>query len=993
MSGAWRLEKGGRISRAHPVSFTWDDAEFTGFRGDTLASALLANGVHLVGRSFKYHRPRGILSAGAEEPNALVTLRDRAGREDPNTRATVVPLQEGLAAFSQNCWPGVRFDIGALSRLISPMWSAGFYYKTFMWPRRAWSALYEPFIRRAAGLGRAPSTADPDKYSARFAHCDVLVVGAGPTGLAAAIAASDAGASVILCDEQSELGGSLLSSADEAIRGNSTQQWLLEAVNTLGSRGSVTCLPATTAFGYYADNMLGLLQDLSDRKVPGLPRQRLWQVRARQVVLATGSIERPLVFPDNDRPGILLASAARTYLNRYAVKTGDRIVVYTTDDSAYAAAMEIHQQTGNVQALVDPRVHASDALSLPLQRAGVEVLTSHAVIATRGSHRISSIRVAPVNPAGKSPRTMPCDSLLMAGGWTPTVHLFSQTRSPLQWSGTLQEFVPAQARQHTWVAGACRGLRDLSECIADGEFAGDAASHAPKQSRSALSAPVVRPSVQLAVDAAALDRIATSGKSFVDFQNDVCATDITQAMREGFQSVEHLKRYTTTGMATDQGKTSNLNALGLAARSLGTHPGNIGTTTFRAPYTPVTFGALAGEHRGALFDPIRKTPMHDWAVRHGAVFEPVALWQRARYFPRAGEAMRQAVLRECRVTREVAGVFDASTLGKIEVVGPDAAEFLERLYTNAWANLRLGRCRYGLLLREDGFVYDDGVVGRLAADRFHVTTTTGGAARVLHHMEDYLQTEFPQLRVWLTSITEQWAVIAVNGPMARQIIAPLVTGLDLSASAFPHMAVREGQVCGINARLFRVSFTGELGFEVNVPAGAGLDVWEAIQKSADRYGAVTYGTEAMHVLRAEKGYIIVGQDTDGTVTPTDLGMDWAIGTAKADFVGKRGLLRADLDRAGRKQLVGLLTSDGATLLEEGAQLVGTTAGAGPMTSEGHVTSSYFSAQLQRPIALALLSGGRSRIGHTVHVPMNGKRIEAQIVSPVFYDAEGARLNA
>jgi sarcosine oxidase subunit alpha len=535
-------------------------------------------------------------------------------------------------------------------------------------------------------------------------------------------------------------------------------------------------------------------------------------------------------------------------------------------------------------------------------------------------------------------------------------------------------------------------LRTLSDCIDDGTCAGDSAAASLRGTRSSKRAPVPASSERGTVDLAALDRIAGGPKAFVDFQNDVCATDIAQALREGFQSVEHLKRYTTTGMATDQGKTSNLNALALAARTLDTVPHAVGTTTFRPPYTPVTFGALAGRHRDVQLDPVRRTPMHGRALRRGAVFEPVALWQRARYFPLPGESMEAAVLRECRITRNRAGIFDASTLGKIEVVGPDAAEFLERLYTNSWSALRPGRCRYGLLLREDGFVYDDGVVARVAADRFHVTTTTGGAARVLHHMEDYLQTEFPELRVWLTSTTEEWAVIAVNGPLARRIVAPLTQDIDLSGEAFPHMSFATGRVCGFPARVFRVSFTGELGFELNVPADAGAEVWDAIQQSGEQHGAVTYGTETMHVLRAEKGYIIVGQDTDGTVTPHDLGLDWAIGKNKRDFVGKRGLARADLARAGRKQLVGLLTRDGSTVLEEGAQLVAADAAGESRVSEGHVTSSYRSAALNRPIALALLADGRNRIGSTVHVPTARGAVVADVVAPVFYDPSGARLS-
>jgi sarcosine oxidase subunit alpha len=990
-----RLPEGGRIDRARPISFTWDGSTLQGFQGDTLASALLANGVHLVGRSFKYHRPRGILAAGSEEPNALVQLSDGAGREDPNTRATQVLLREGLVAASQNRWPSLRLDFGALNGLMSPLWSAGFYYKTFMWPRRAWNALYEPLIRRAAGLGRAPSQADPDEYCTRYAHCDVLIVGAGPAGLAAALAASERGERVILCDEQHELGGTLLSSGDEEVEHRRATDWLAQTLSTLRSRDSVTCLSSTTAFGYYADNMLGLVQDLSATVSAGGPRQQLWQVRAKEVVLATGSIERPLVFPDNDRPGVMLAGAARTYLNRYAVRVGERIVVYAADDSGYRSALDLQARARCVQAIVDPRPNGSGSLKAAASNAGIEVLGAHAVVSTQGRLRVSAARICALNSSGEpagAERTLACDSLLMAGGWTPTVHLFSQTRAPLEWEPNLSAFVPGQATQNTWVAGACRGSVSTAQCIMDGYEAGSAAAKAAtgaprstlaKRTGDAATSPT----------STAPDTIAKRPKAFLDFQNDVCATDIAQALTEGFRSIEHVKRYTTTGMATDQGKTSNLNALGLASRLLEKPPVMVGTTTFRAPYTPVTFGALAGEHRGQHLDPVRTTPMHEWARAAGAVFEPVRLWQRARYFPKPGEDMHQAVLRECRITRERAGIFDASTLGKIELVGPDAAVFLERMYTNAWARLEVGRCRYGLLLKEDGYVFDDGVIGRIAHDRFHITTTTGGAPRVLHHMEDYLQTEFQDLRVWLTSTTEEWAVIAVNGPLARQILEPLVEGIDLRADAFPHMAVREGRICGTRTRLFRVSFTGELGFEVNVPSADALPVWEAIHREGLKHGAVCYGTETMHVLRAEKGYIIIGQETDGTVTPHDLGLDWAIGASKKDFVGKRSLSRADLQKPDRPQLVGLLTCDGRTLLDEGAQILTTPRGPGPKRSAGHVTSSYFSAALGRPIALALLAGGRKLHGKTVRVTALDGEIDAEVVPPVFYDVAGDRLRA
>ena len=1007
-----RLPTGGQIDRARPLRFNWDGRDLQGYAGDTLASALLANGIHLVARSFKYHRPRGIVSAGSEEPNALVTLHADSARHEPNVRATCAELRDGLKASSQNRWPSLSMDLGAASGMLSRIWPAGFYYKTFMWPRKAWQALYEPLIRRAAGAGRAPMHADPDRYSSRFAHCDVLVIGGGPAGIAAALAAAESGARVILTEELNALGGSLLRTPQDTSRGKPALAWLAGAADALEKFPNVTCLTRTTAFGLYAANFAGLVEHLETESEPGSPRQRLWQVRAKQVVLANGALERPMMFPNNDRPGIVLADAARTYLNRFAVAVGSEIVVYACHDSGYAAALDLHRQTGSVRAIVDPRRSPAGALAAEVRAAGIELLPGHEVRDTRGHQRVRSVAVAPLNNRASRPRELKCDALLMAGGWTPSVHLFSQARGGLRWDTALQAFVPSESTPGIWCAGGIRGLASLDESISDGERAGDLAAgaagrycasgtrsadsasaaegHGAAGARSADSIPVKASNYPY--PPSQLQLLAQRAKVFVDLQHDVCSSDIALAIREGFHSVEHIKRYTTTGMATDQGKSSNLNAIALAAELLQRPTESIGTTTFRPPYTPVTFGALAAEHRGLDLDPVRRTPLHAWASERGAVFEPVGLWMRARFFPSAGEPMSAAVERECRITRERAGIFDASTLGKIEVVGPDAAEFLNRLYTNAWTRLEVGRCRYGLMLREDGFVFDDGVIARLAPDRFHVTTTTSGAPRVLHHMEDYLQTEFPELQVWLTSITEQWAVIAVNGPMARRVLEPLVEGIDLSAPAFPHMAVREGRICGVDTRLFRVSFTGELGFEVNVPASAAVATWEAIQRSGAKVGAATYGTEAMHVMRAEKGYILVGQDTDGTVTPNDLGLDWAIGKSKPDFVGKRSLARVDLCRSGRKQLVGLLTADARTVLDEGAQVLLESSPSGRGISQGYVTSSYNSIACGRPIALALIADGRARIGSSVHVTTMAGTVEAQVVAPLFYDPEGKRLD-
>ena len=996
---AFRLASGGRVDRTQPLRFTFDGRQLEGLQGDTLASALLANGVHLVARSFKYHRPRGILTAGAEEPNALVAVRRDAARFTPNLRATQVELYDGLCAESQNRWPSLSFDIGRANDLLSRFFPAGFYYKTFMWPRAAWKALYEPIIRSAAGLGRAPSLPDPDRYAHRFAHCDVLVVGAGPAGLAAALSAADSGARVILCDEQPELGGSLLPGSSALIDGVATDVWLAQTLDALTRHARVHLMARTTAFGYFPHNLIGLCERLTDHLAnphPQQARERLWQVRAREVVLATGAIERPLVFPGNDRPGILLAGAAHTYLKRYGVRCGSRAVVVTATDVAYQAALDLHAAGVAVAAIADLRIGSESGLAQAAHRAGIEIIPHATVLGTRGNRRINAIELGTVDAAGKveHKRHFACDLVLMSGGFTPSVHLFSQSRGKLNWNEGLQAFVPGSPAERTRSAGACRGLYGLATVLADGALAGAAAARAVGHDGTARRITVKSDDHDPSADPAARPQAPrTEGsKAFVDWQNDVTVKDLELAVREGFRSIEHIKRFTTTGMATDQGKTSNLNALGIVARHLGKSIPEIGLTTFRMPYTPISFGSFAGSARGDLFDPVRTTPMHEWAEAQNAAFEDVGLWKRARFFPHTGEHMHAAVARECRAVRYACGIFDASTLGKIAVVGADAAEFLNRLYVNSWSNLGVGRARYGILLRDDGFIYDDGVVARTAPDRFHVTTTTGGAARVLAMMEDYRQTEWSDLKVWLTSTTEQWAIIAVQGPHARRVLQPLVSGIDISGGALPHMGVAEGIICGIPMLLFRVSFSGELGYEVNVPSDYGGAVWEAIYDAGRAQGITPYGTEAMHVLRAEKGYIIVGQDTDGTVTPDDVGLGWALGKSKPDFVGKRSLERAAMKSPHRKQLVGLRTADPATVLEEGAQLIETPGQRPPMRLIGHVTSSYHSAALGHSIALAMVAGGRARMGQTIYVPMPAADIAVTVTSPVFYDPQGARLH-
>jgi sarcosine oxidase subunit alpha len=997
MSGANRIAGKGRLTPARIARFSYDGRVLTALEGDTVASALLANGIHLAGRSFKYHRARGILTAGPEEPNALFDISRDAGRSTPNVRGTMQEVFDGMTVQSQNRWPSLAFDVSAINNTFAPFFAAGFYYKTFMWPKAAWKKLYEPRIREAAGLGVAPKEADPDHYANRFAHCDVLVAGGGAAGIAAALAAAEAGASVIIADERAEFGGALHFDTGVTIDGQDGYAWAEKMTARLAAMPNVQVLTRTTVFGYYAQNFIGMVERVTDhlaRPDRHAPRERLWQVRAKRVILATGAIERHMVFDGNDRPGVMLASAARTYLNHYGVAIGAKVGVYTSHDSAYEAAFDLKAAGVQIPAIVDTRDRPGEAVLAKARQLGINVMTGYAVIATRGNLRINTMTVA--RRGMKQGEKIAVDALLVSSGWTPSVHLFSQSRGKLAFDAENQRFLPGTYAQDCLSVGACNGTNSIDATIEEAIGAGELMARATgAQGAVSLSIPASQEFEWTGGMAGAADGAGpenTTAKAFVDFQHDVTAKDIRLAVREGMHSIEHIKRFTTNGMATDQGKTSNIHGLAIAAESLGKPIPEVGLTTFRAPYTPVTFGAIVNHARGPLFDPARKTPMHQWHQDHGALFEDVGIWKRAWFYPRPGEDMHAAVNRECKTVRTTAGVFDASTLGKIEVVGPDAARFMNLMYTNSWDTLKPGRCRYGIMLREDGFVYDDGVVGRLAEDRFHVTTTTGGAPRVMQHMEDYLQTEWPHLNVWLTSTTEQWAVIAVQGPKAREIIEPLLEGIDLSAEAFPHMSVVEGKIAGVPTRLFRMTFAGELGFEVNVPADYGHAVWEAIWERAEPLGACAYGTEAMHILRAEKGYIIVGQDTDGTVTPDDAGLSWAVGKKKADFVGIRGIKRPDLVAEGRKQLVGLRTKDPKEVLEEGAQVVADPNQPIPMKMLGHVTSSYWSENCGHSIAMALVAGGRAKMGQTLYVPMADRVIPVEVCDAVFYDKEGGRIN-
>ena len=989
----FRLAAGGRIDRDRPLSFTFDGRAYQGFAGDTVASALLANGVHLVGRSFKYHRPRGIVTAGIEEPNALLQVGDDPATE-PNVKATVCELVEGLKAQSQNRWPSLGFDVGALNSLVSKFLPSGFYYKTFMWPpsTKGW-LFWEKFIRKAAGLGKAPTGRDSDRYDKSFAHCDVAVVGGGAAGLAAALAAGRAGKRVVLVELDSALGGWLLTQREAAIDGQPALDWVARATAELAGLPNVQVMTRAIAFAYFDHNFLGLWQNLTDHLAPSErpkdgPRHRLVKLRAKQVILATGAIERPLVFRDNDRPGVMLAGAAQAFVNRWAVKPGTKAVVVTNNDSAYGAALDLKAAGVEIAAVVDLRQNPDGALTDRAEAAGIRVLADHGVIAVLGKARVSGVQIAPLaangQGIGQPVETVACDLVLNAGGFTPTVHLFSQAKGKLAWDETRQWFKPGQAGQPNQLSvGACNGTWGLGAALAEG-FAAGGGGAASASDEDFLP---LRPLWLIPAD----KPLGHKGKHFVDQQNDVTAADLKLALREGYVSIEHLKRYTTNGMATDQGKTSNMNALAIVAETLAKPLPEIGTTTFRAPYAPVSFGAFMGRDADDLLDPLRKTPMDPWQEANGAKFENVGQWRRAWYYPKAGEDIHAAVNREVKAVRESVGILDASTLGKIDIKGPDAAEFINRIYTNAFLKLEVGRCRYGLMLKEDGMVMDDGVTARLAPDHFLMHTTTGNAAPVLNHLEEYLQTEWPQMKVFLTSVTEQWATVQVAGPNARRLIGEIAPGLDLSTEAFPFMAVRHGEVLGQPARIFRISFTGEGSWEINIAPSYGLALWEALMTAGAKYGITPYGTEAMHVLRAEKGFIIVGQETDGSVNPLDLGMEGMVSKTK-DFVGKRSLYRADMAKPDRKQLVGLLTEDPRAVLPEGAQLVADPKEPKPMTQLGHVTSSYWSPNLGHSIAMALVKGGRARLGQTLHAPLpGGKVIACRITDPVFYDKEGVRL--
>ena len=994
-----RLAAGGRIDRDQTADFVFDGRALRGFAGDTLASALLANGVDVVGRSFKYGRPRGIVGHGAEEPNAIVEVGAGASCV-PNLRATQVELYDGLEARSTGS-SVFRRAAGAFGRLLP----AGFYYKTFMSSPRAWM-VWERVLRHAAGFGKVPVGADPDTYDRMNRHCDVLVVGAGPAGLSAALESARSGARVLLADEQSEFGGSLLAET-RPLGGEGAGAWLDDALAELDAAANVEVLPRSTVSGYYDHNFLTIVERRSDHLGPvsvAATRERLHRVRAEQVVLATGAIERPPVFANNDLPGIMLASAVSAYVNRYAVAPGNSLLLFTTNDYGYRTALDWHGIGHGVVAIVDARESPDGGWVAAARDSGIEVIAGHAVTEALGRGRVAGAVIAPLSAdanrlAGRS-RRLACDLIASSGGWSPTLHLGSQTGIKPRWSDSAGAFLPGDLGERTLCAGAVAGTPSLRGCLEQGALAGaTAASRAGFGSgRTTRAAPEVDEPPETPARPLFLvphpRRASRAPKQFVDFQLDVTAADIELAAREGYESVEHVKRYTALGFGTDQGKLGNVNGVAILAEALGRDIAEVGTTMYRPSYTPATFGTIAGRDVGEFFDLERHTPMHAWHTARGAEWENVGRWKRPRYYPKPGETMQQAVNRECLAARDGVAIVDASSLGKIDVQGADAAEFLDRIYTTGLRKLGVGRCRYGLMLQEDGTIFDDGVTARLGGNRYLMHTTTGNAERVFAWLERWHQTEWPELAVYFTSVTEHWTTAALVGPKSRAVLAKVCPDVDLSGAAFPFMAVREGVVAGVPARVFRISFSGELSFEVNVPAQHGQAVWDALIDAGAEYDITPYGTETMHVLRAEKGFIVVGQDTDGSMTPADMGMDWAVRRNKPfGFLGDRSLDLADHLREDRPQLVGLAAADAKTVLPEGGQLVDDPGNPPPVPIAGHVTSSYYSARLSRPIALGMVKRGAKRMGETVYCPLvDGRVLGAIIVDSVFYDPKGERQN-
>ena len=998
MSQNFRLDKTGYINRDKKISFKFNGKKYFGYEGDTLASALLANGIHLVGRSFKYHRPRGFIGAGVDEPNAHVQLYSGA-KTEPNAIATTVELVEGLVATSQNCWPSVTFDFGAINNLFNKFFPAGFYYKTFMWPKNFWYKIYEPIIRRAAGLGVAPLKPDPDRYEHKFEYCDVLVAGSGPSGLASALAAAKNGARVILAEDKPRFGGSLLT--DEVTIGNKKgKDWADETISQLKSMPNVIVKNRSQVFGYYDHNMMVMFErtrDHIENPTEFTPRQRLWYIRAKEVIVSTGSIERPLVFGNNDRPGIILASAAKEYMKVYGVLVGKKPIIFTNNDSAYDTAIEF-KKNGVDPLVVDVRANSKSSIVKEAKNLNINIKFSHGIANSKGYLRVNSATIGKLNSNKsdyESLENVLCDCICVSGNWTPTVHLSSQSGNKLKFDEKINAFIPSESRQNETSIGSANGSFTLKQSLDEGFNKGYELSNKITKKNSKSTIPTSNEKNYGQHDKFWCMPLPKNKhyKRFVDFQNDVAVSDIELAVREGFRSIEHVKRYTTLGMATDQGKTSNLNGLQLVSNIENKIVPEVGHTTFRPPYTPVTIGAIVGREVGKHYRPTRKSPMHEWHEKNNAVFVDAGLWVRPRYYKQNNETLMEASKREAVNVRNNVGICDVTSLGKIDIKGPDSAEFLNRVYTNAWMKLPVGKARYGVMLREDGIVFDDGTTTRISENHFHMTTTTAQAVNVLAHLEYYLQVVWPELDVNVLSTTEQWAGAALAGPNSRNLMRKLFPDIDVSNEAIPFMGYKEADLFGVPARIFRISFSGELAYEINVESGYGIFMWEKIVELGKEMNIEPYGTEALSTLRIEMGHV-AGSEIDGRVISSDLSLEGML-SKKKDFIGKRSLNREAFLNPNREKIVGVVPLDKKSMIPEGSHLVRDSNASLPNPKLGHISASCWSVEYNNPFSLAILQDGKKRIGEKLFAlsPLKNKNIEVEIVSSHHVDSKGERVRS
>ena len=998
MSQKYRLDNIGYINRDKKISFTFNGKKYFGYEGDTLASALLANGIHLVGRSFKYHRPRGFFGAGVDEPNAKVQLY-KGAKTEPNANATEVELVEGLIVKSQNCWPSVSFDFGAINNLFQKFFPAGFYYKTFMWPKSFWYKVYEPIIRKAAGLGVAPLKPDPDRYEHKYEYCDVLIAGSGPSGLASALAAAKNGARVILAEDKSRFGGSLL--VDEVTIGNKKgKEWADEAISQLKSMPNVIVKNRSQVFGYYDHNMMVMFEKTRDHiENPNkfTPRQKLWYIRAKEIVISTGSLERPLIFGNNDRPGILLSSAAKEYLKVYGVLVGRKPIIFTNNDSAYDTAIEF-KKNGINPLVVDTRTNSDSSVISEAKNLNIDIKFSHGIANTKGHLKVNSATIGKFNSDKSSYENLEevsCDCICVSGNWTPTVHLSSQSGNKLKFNETIDAFIPSQSRQKESTIGSANGSFTLKQALEDGFNKGFELSNKITNKNSKSTAPTSNERSYGEHDKFWCMPLPKNKhyKRFVDFQNDVAVSDIELAVREGFRSIEHVKRYTTLGMATDQGKTSNLNGLQLVSNIEGKIVPEVGHTTFRPPYTAVTIGTIVGREVGKHYRPTRKSPMHEWHEKNNAVFVDAGLWLRPRYYKQDNESLEEAAKREANNVRKNVGVCDVTSLGKIDIKGPDTAEFLNRIYTNAWMKLPVGKARYGVMLREDGIVFDDGTTTRISENHFHMTTTTAQAVNVLAHLEYYLQVVWPELNVNVLSTTEQWAGAALAGPNSRELLSKLFPETNILNEALPFMGYKESDLFDVPARIFRISFSGELAYEINVESSYGTFMWEKIIEFGQEMNIEPYGTEALSTLRIEMGHV-AGSELDGRTIPYDVSLEGML-SKKKDFIGKRSLTREAFLNPKREKVVGVIPLDKKTTIPEGSHLVKDGNASLPNPKLGHVSASCWSVEYNNPFSLAIIQDGKNRIGEKLYAvsPLNNKNIAVEIVSSHYVDPKGERVRS